>query len=190
MYPQDRQKQPELFDKFSEPNMAASGDKHREHKLGLFKRLMITISYETVTISCILVLMATILSFAIGFERGKKISKQSAKLTVEGAIKELKKQPLSEKSPDIAEPEKPKSKEKEQKINFAVQLIAYAKKDYALKELEKLKKIGYTPFIDQGKRFFLVSIGPYINHQQAKRILKKIKSDSLYRDAFIKRMSK
>ncbi len=182
MYPQDRQKQPELFDEFSEPNMAASGDKHREHKLGPFKRLIITISYETVTISCVLILMATILSFAIGFERGKKVSKQSAKLTVE--------------RPNIAEPEKPKPKAKpkakpeEQKTNFAVQLIAYAKKDYALKELDKLKQVGYTPFIDQSKRFFLVSIGPYTNREQAKRILKKIKSDSPYRDAFIKRMSK
>ena len=87
MYPLNKQKQPELFDKFFKPDMATSGNKHRQHNLGPFKRLTIAVSYEIVIVSCILVLIATILSFAIGFERGKKISKQPVDPPTEGVTK-------------------------------------------------------------------------------------------------------
>lgn len=193
MHPLNKQKQPELFDKFFEPDMATSGNKHRQHNLGPFKRLTIAVSYEIVIVSCILILMATILSFAIGFERGKKISKQTIEPSTEG----LTKKSVVEKNTVIADPEKPTLREQtekptplEQKRNFAIQLIAYAKKDYALKEIEKLKEIGYTPFMDQGGKFFLVSIGPYVNRENAKRALKRVKSKLLYQDAFIKRTAK
>ncbi len=193
MHPPNKQKQPELFGKFFEPDMATPGNKHRQHKLGPFKKLTIAVSYEIVIVSCILILMATILSFAIGFERGKKISKQPVETATEG----LTKKSVSEENTVVADPKKPilrKQTEKsillEQKRNFAIQLIAYAKKDYALKEIEKLKGIGYTPFMDQGGKFFLVSIGPYLNRENAKRALKKVKSKSLYQDAFIKRVPK
>jgi len=137
--------------------------------------------------------MATILSFAIGFERGKKISKQTIEPSAEGVTKKS----VVEKNTVIADPEKPTLREQtekpiplEQKRNFAIQLIAYAKKDYALKEIKKLKEIGYTPFMDQGGKFFLVSIGPYVNRENAKQALKRVKSKSLYQDAFIKRIPK
>ncbi len=193
MHPLNKQKQPELFDKFFKPDMATSGNKRRQHNLGPFKRLTIAVSYEIVIVSCILILMTTILSFAIGFERGKTISKQP----VGASTERLTKKSVSEKNTVIADPEKPTLREQteksiplEQKRNFAIQLIAYAKKDYALKEVEKLKKIGYTPFMNQGGKFFLVSIGPYVNRENAKRALKRVKSKSLYQDAFIKRIPK
>jgi len=193
MHPLNKQNQPELFDKFFKSDMATSGNKHRQHNLGPFKRLTIAVSYEIVIVSCILVLIATVLSFAIGFERGKKISKQPVGSSTEG----LTKKSVSEKNTVIVDPEKLTFREQtekliplEQKRNFAIQLIAYAKKDYALKEVEKLKEIGYTPFMNQGGKFFLVSIGPYVNRENAKQALKRVKSKSLYQDAFIKRIPK
>ena len=193
MHPLNKQNQPELFDKFFKSDMATSGNKHRQHNLGPFKRLTIAVSYEIVIVSCILVLIATVLSFAIGFERGKKISKQPVGSSTEG----LTKKSVSEKNTVIVDPEKLTLREQtekliplEQKRNFAIQLIAYAKKDYALKEIEELKEIGYTPFMNRGGKFFLVSIGPYVNRENAKRALKGVKSKLLYQDAFIKRIPK
>ena len=193
MFPLNKQKQPELFDEVFDPDIAASGNKHRQHKLGPLKRLTIAVSYEIAIVSCILILMATILSFAIGFERGKKISKQ----IVEPAAKGLTKKSVAQENIVTANPEKPTIRQQaekpsplEQKRKFAIQLIAYAKKDRALKQIEKLKEIGYRSFMDQSGKFFLVSIGPYVNREDAKQTLKRIKSKSLYQDAFIKRIAK
>ena len=174
MYFKNERNQPELFDDF------AASAKPRQPRLNPVKKLRINASHELVLFGCILLLMTVIVSFGIGFERGKRITRQSVnKIT----------QPVAFLSPVSTLPEKtdiPARQEKKQvPKKYAVQLVAYTQKNYANKQIQKLLKSGYRPFMLRNSKFYLVYIGPYPDKKTARSDLVKVKSRSLYQDAFI-----
>ena len=171
MYSENKQNQPELFDGFS------SSPKPRRDRSKPVKKLNISASHELVLFSSILLLMAIIVSFAIGFERGKRLSGNISR----------KNRPSRQTEVEINKPvvSQDQGQIKEQILKYAIQLVAYTQKSYADNQMEKLTKYGHQPFMVQDKKFYLVYIGPYPDKKEANLILKKIRSRSLYHDAFI-----
>lgn len=163
MYFKNKQNQPELFDEFS------SSPRPRQNSPKPVKKITVSASHELVLLSSILLLMAIIVSFAIGFEKGKRFSGNTSQ----------KSRPIRQTKVETNKPVK------EQIFKYAVQLVAYTQKSYADSQLEKLTKYGYQPFVVQNKKFYLVYIGPYPDKKEAGLNLKKIKSQSSYHDAFI-----
>lgn len=190
MRPEDH-KQPELFDEF--PRVSKRG----RRKFRFFKKLAITISHENFLFGAILILMAMVVCFTVGVERGKKIGTGvvvsyqmpqsppvNKEITEVGKSSEIPVEMSKEEAVSIQEPI-PTALEK---VHYLIQLVTYTRRDYVDKELTKLKKQGFQPQVVRSGRFFKIVVGPYSSKKKATSVLKRFTSEATYSSAYIKKV--
>jgi DedD protein len=75
------------------------------------------------------------------------------------------------------------------KSGFAVQVASYDKRSKAVNEIENLKKLHYSAYVDgasvDGKQFFRVRIGPVSSREKASSILEEIQDNGRYDACYI-----
>ena len=81
--------------------------------------------------------------------------------------------------------EAPKEKPKKSNEMFTVQVIAYRSKKSAQKELIKLSKKGYKPFIILGGGYYQICVGEFKAHAEAEKAITDIKKN--HPDSFIRK---
>lgn len=174
--------QAELFKEF-----AKAPKKRPWRRLWLPRRLTVKVSHESLILGVILLIMVMILCFTFGVERGKRIgaikasARQDAKNIEEGGVAPMTVPILVQEVETKAEEERLEA--------YAVQLITYKHEEYANKELAKLRRNGFEPFVVRSGRFFVINIGPYKNKDEALTILKEFKRQAPYRSAFLRKLS-
>ena len=67
---------------------------------------------------------------------------------------------------------------------YTIAVATFRQKDYALQEVNKLKKDGFDSSLVQNDPYFLVCVGSYANKDTAQSALTRIKHK--YRDAYLK----
>lgn len=190
MIQESNETQAELFKEF-----AKAPKKRPWRRLWLPRGLTVKVSHESLILGVILLIMVMLLCFTFGVERGKRIgaikasARRDAKNIEEGEVAPMT-MPMREE---------PMREEEGISVNqevvplvqevYAIQLITYKHEEYVNKELAKLKRNGFEPFVVRSGRFFVVNIGPYKNKDEALTILKEFKRQAPYRSAFLRKLS-
>jgi septal ring-binding cell division protein DamX len=158
--------------------------------------ILFNISYEQVIFISIGVIMLMVLVFSLGVERGKHLMPAPAKKEKAASPEEKKEARKIEKIVSKKEPEAEEFKSfqapvitKEKKIVnaelFTIQIIAYRSKRSAQKELIRLGKKGYSPFIILGGGYYQICVGEYKSKRAAEKALSELKKS--HPDSFIRK---
>ena len=152
-------------------------------------KLYLNMPLENVVFAFIIVIMVVIVAFALGVERGKKISSNAKVVTKnidtyepEVKIEEKIETSTQEKSemPIEANIEK-----KEIVKPYTVQLISYKDEKLAKREKEKLVKEGVNAFIIKSGSWYQLCAGNYENVEEAKKAQDRF--NSTYKGCIIKK---
>ncbi len=191
-----KQSQFELFPDTNDRN-------DRVHK-GAFSISSLTLSVEHIIILGILVLMAMILMYASGVEKGKRLTNAasepspavvvpendilaapaSASVPVQtpAVEEELRPVPLrpAKEQEEIADPAPEKFDE-----TYTVQVASFKSEKYAYKEVSNIGDIGYETFVMPKGRYSIVCVGKFAERHKAKMLLSKMKKR--YKDCLVRR---
>lgn len=149
-------------------------------------------------------IITAIVSFALGIERGKKISALQGRpsgfmASGESAIRQASK-PLP--APAAIKPEQPSKpapavKEEEAVVapalaaresagSYTIQVASFKKETSAQKEIATLKKKGLVASALSKGKYLIVCVGNFIKKDEARSLLPKLKKR--YQDCFIRRL--
>lgn len=212
MVPLNTQKQQELFEEF------VIREKRRGRFFGAFRfkkpvfpqqRISLFVSYETLIIILIGVVLVASIVFSLGVERGRslKFPDMNAGLsdvppsaesytpvvpatessTVEKPFID-KKAATQKKQPVMPGPEQVVIEAAATPSNerfFTIQVASYKTQDMAERELLRLKNKGYSTDILKKGEYFVLCVGNYIKKETAQKKMAELKQ--VYRDCLIRK---
>jgi len=188
----------DLFDELTRP-----GRKHRVPKsrpVAKRYQLQINISYEHLIFSVIVLIMAMVLVFSIGTEKGRRISQGPVQIAEENAKVVIKPEPKTEtvnisEPPEaetvlIQEPKAPlqepiKTPAKNISKPYTIQVATFWSKENAKKEVEKLRKKGFESSIISHNNKYQLCVGAYVDKDSTSGSMEILKKD--YKDCFVRR---
>ncbi|MFH1594173.1 MAG: SPOR domain-containing protein [Candidatus Omnitrophota bacterium] len=194
--------QKELFNEFNKEKgrIEKIADKITQRK----KRLYLNLPIENIIFAVIIVIMAVIVSFALGVERGKVIARpvgieentlnneEVVSVKKVGQFTEIELGPITVMKTAAIEAEKIVPAREERPIpdraadtQYTIQLISYKKKDLADREQWALKAKGLDTSIISSGNWYKVCVGTYGNMDRAKEALKEFAGE--YKGCFIRR---
>ena len=161
------------------------------------ERQMLVLSYENAAFVGIGIILAMVICFSLGVERGKRIGRPvDEKINIESeAIVDRADELVSEASaPDVGPiaaggaeltadvQDEPLSKSVLKR--YTIQLAAFKKKVSADEEIRRLKRQGYDAFCVIDNNWFQVRTGSFLDIEEARAVLSKLKDG--YSDAYVK----
>lgn len=154
-------------------------------------RLTFTLSYENIAFCGIALVIAFVVSFALGVEKGRR----SAVLVLP-SVNEIQQKPLNEiqskirpsvqDSKSISEVAKMPSPAISE--NYTIQLVTYTSANMARQIGEELKAKGYSPFVIVSGKYYQVCNGSYVSRSEAEKNLPVFKKT--YKDSFVRKFKK
>lgn len=166
----------------------------------------LTLSIENIIVLCIVFVMAVVLFFSFGVERGKQIvkgalSEPPATVTVVSTPEETSRK-IAERSLPVKTagseqrqklqkqqkeaPVSAPSLEKEGKGTFTIQVASFKEKEKARMEAKRLKSKGYEIFVFPKGKHSIVCIGKFAIKDEATEFSNKLKST--YNDCLVRRL--
>lgn len=136
--------------------------------------------YEKSILIIISIVITGIVSFTMGVERGKRLSKSTQKQQLQYRMEDSAK-----KIPLIEELKAPKDY-KNSIWGYTIQLASYRTKTYAEKEAKELKKKGLLPLILSKGNYIVLCVGNFSNKQEAQLLLSELKKR--YQGCFVRRL--
>lgn len=162
----------------------------------------LTLSVENTIVLCIVFVMAVVLFFSFGVERGKQIVKGAlaeppATITVlstpekpSGKVAERSLAPAestnAQKNTAPAAANATPSLEKKEKATFTIQVASFKEKGKAQMEAKRLKSKGYEIFVLPKGKHSIVCIGKFAIKDEAAEFSNKLKSK--YNDCLVRRL--
>lgn len=157
--------------------------------------------HEKAILIVICLIVSSVVSFSLGFERGRKSIVSGVKdLNIEVAAKAPAVEPKLQARPqeaisgnagglpkvEIQKQERAGPTSIQAFDNFTIQLASYQTITGAQKEAERLKKKGLVPVILTKGKYSILCVGNFRNKESAKQVLAELKKR--YKDCFIRRM--
>ncbi|NQT07091.1 MAG: SPOR domain-containing protein [Candidatus Omnitrophica bacterium] len=178
--------QQELFGEFKHP---AKRRRRQANTILPKNYVLFNITYEQIIFTSIAVIMLMVLLFSLGVERGKRLDAvvlQQQDTFPQAVEIVAAKEPAVEEAVEVVEKKEvlPKAPNGVPAL-YTVQVIAYRSKKLAQKELVRLSKKGFTPFIIVGGGYYQICIGEYKDKETAKKDFGELKKT--YRDSFIRK---
>lgn len=195
--------QQELFEEFEEPTRRPRFLRKKKFPQKFFS---LRLSQEKLVFLTIGLVVLLLVSFSLGVERGKRLSRipQEAKsphpklaariqepgLSKDENLKESARNPQTKIGAEgqqqaLATPEKETLPPKAIR-SYAVQVATYKREELAQRELKRLELEGYNSFVGRRGRYFEVCVGPYSNKADAEASLKALRKR--YQDCLLRRM--
>jgi len=192
--------QSELFEEFDKQSKKKHVRKGQPIAKGY--SILLHVSHEQLVFFVIALILSSVLIFSLGVERGKRlplpeeeiaiipreINIEVEELTPESVNEELVEAPQPQVEPKLEELIKtaePVKVVKEISRPYTVQVATYWSKPNASKEMEGLRRLGMQPFIIATNGKYEVCVGEYINKDEAKISIKKLKKK--YKDCFLRK---
>jgi hypothetical protein len=193
--------QKELFGEFEKPKRPFSKTDNIVPKT----KFSLALSLEKTVIVVIAIVMAMVAVYALGIERGKVVKRESARpqalKPVKAPVAPAQSAAISVPAPQTAAPKaaiaapaqaqyqapvagQPAVQAAAQAKPYTVVVLTFTRKDWAEKEIERMKKSGHDAGIYQSSNYFLVCVGAYPNKEAAKEALSKLKNT--YKDAYLR----
>ncbi len=194
-------------DLFGIPTLTASaGSIHQ--KSAFLERHRVTLRFDQALMALIALLVACVLIFSFGVEKGKRLGMaelKSERAKRERIVRELSEKvfaknsqgllPLSNAQPAVAEPAKPQALTPVQVQDlltppvgkYTIQLITYNNKSAAEKEIKRLADKGLRSFVIPSGRFQQVCVDAFESRQKANEVLIDLRLRQIAaKDAYIR----
>ena len=170
------------------------------------KKTYLSFSLENLVFILIVFMLALIVAFALGVERGKKIGQDIEPVVLESVYVSGEYDTVSSegylKPPELGieaplpetfelplEPSVPEKKEALPKERlYTIQVISYKQKDLAEKEVRKLSAGKVEAFVIPSGNWYQVCAGRYRNTDEAKKELLALAKE--YNGSFVRRINK
>lgn len=173
----NKDEQVEFFD-----DLAGRAKKPKKRRFACLGKIALSLSYESLMILCIGLIMLLIVCYSLGVERGRQL----ARLKSEGVITAQE-----QEKPKTTTP-KPKKRVRvevarakaEVKTSPYIQVATFRTDKYANIEIRRLKGKGYQPFLLTKGNFREVCVGGYSNKDEAREALKQLRK--LYADCILR----
>ncbi len=167
-------KEKDLFEDFQ----AADKQIRKKVRLNLPRlKNRVSLSYENIIFLAIGFVMASVILFSLGVEKGRNDS-NGAKVVKHRSIKE-------EKAKKIV-PKKEIKKERSSQDKYIIQLAAFKEKNSAKKELRQLEKDGYTGGIKKSGTYYQLYIAGFTRKKEAENVVKSLQEK--YKDCYVKKL--
>ena len=201
--------QGDLFgDKFHEKKGKKPYLLEKYYKQRVLPNIRIPIEYIVISVIAILVLM--IISYAVGVEKGKRVSEAKAVKTLKAVPVAVEREqaanitrsditdlPKTEEKPKKEAPlpekvEKPAEKKVEKEIAvpagsaYIIQLASFKNERFAKEEINKLKKKGFEAHSARKGKWYQVYAAGYRTVHEAKKARKELYAD--YKDCYIRKV--
>lgn len=157
-------------------------------------KFSLTLSLEKIVFLSIAIVMAMVALYAFGVERGKALNVQAplpAQVQKPAAAQVTKPAPAAVPQAALAAQAMATTDPKIQAQGaiaaakpYTVVAATFARREWAEKEIERLKKSGQEAGVYQSSGYFLVCIGSYQTKDEAKEALSKIRTS--YKDAYLR----
>lgn len=182
--------EPELFKELAEPEKKKWRIFKRSKTLFSPAQRKFTISYDAMTLCCILFIVVLVVTFALGVDRGKLIGSQKPKLATQSSLKQEAIKPvLQPQLPPVPVPAPEAVKASVSVIeNYTIQLVTYTSPEPARQICEKLRQKGYSPFVIVSGKYYQVCTGNYPARAEAEKDLAALKKN--YKDSFVRKFKK
>jgi hypothetical protein len=155
-------------------------------------------AYEKTVLIVICFIASGIISYALGVEKGKKLSTVKTNASLDVAAVKTQKNNLpqeaatrlmerSQYQPVLQKGDLDKSPEQKAKPqNYTIQLASYKTRTYAQKEAELLKKRGLAPQVMPKGKYIILCVGNFQDKQTAKTLLTEMQKR--YAGCFLRRL--
>lgn len=179
----------EIFEQSYKAKKEASRNMYISEKMADFK-FPTKICIQT---ACLII--AIIISFALGVEKGKKVSRinSSPRYLAENKPEKIKKEISIKKREAIETPIENKKLEKEEKNDtlmtsgYIIQVASYKKNSsYIQREVAKLESNGYKTTTVAGGDYMGICAGMFSDKKEAQKHLKQLQRT--YKDCFIRKI--
>jgi predicted CopG family antitoxin len=192
---QQKQTQLEIFEQTAKTSHQADVAREIVDKVSDFK------FPSQLCLRCASLLIVVLISFALGVERGKLISKKkiSARFLAEtqspAEVKEIKmdadvaEEPIVKAEPEDKNLEKEEKNDTMQTSGYIIQVASYKKNSsYIDKEVTRLEKDGYKTMTvsSSSGEYMGICTGGYPDKQEAQKYLKELQRT--YKDCFIRKI--
>lgn len=189
-----RQIQKELFEEFLEPEK-------RRHSKGLFlpkPKRTASLSYEHLIFIAIAFIIAGVVSFSLGVEKGKTVAAKNAPLPLEEAgerppvltaeaveAETEPVQPPEEVALRVPQPVDQTTGVDKVSVLYTIQVASYLKEATAEWEANQLKKKGFESFVRSSDKYYIVCVGEFADKKAAN--LERKKLSAIYTDCLVRR---
>ncbi|MFC1594492.1 SPOR domain-containing protein [Candidatus Omnitrophota bacterium] len=176
----------------------APGQRQVRAKRNLADLFYFTVNPEHIVIALVCLIMAVIVSFSFGVEKGKKIivrqsepfSKELSSTTthvVEETVSQPKVQqkPIETKTTSLPTKEIVPKQEANYK-NFTIQVASFKKEAHAEQEGKRLQQYGQDVLILQKGKYVIVCIGNFDTKKEAEGVIGSVRKQ--YNDCYIRRL--
>jgi hypothetical protein len=149
-------------------------------------------NYEKAILIIVGFIVVGLVAFCLGIERGKKIMAKAfgPDTVIYDTAIPVRPDPVIKTLPKLAVKEKqevaPIKVTKPAKGNFTIQIASFKSSAYANREINNLKKMGYSALTFNRGGYTIVCIGNFASKDDASTLLAKLKKQ--YRDCVIRRL--
>jgi len=149
-------------------------------------------AWEKTILIIIGLIITGIISFSLGVEKGKRITRLGTDSRLDIALKRQKPQALlataAAKQISSVPQAQPITKEEPQDYlaKYTIQVASFSNKTSAQREVEVLKKRGLSSIVLPKGKFTIVCVGNFSQRQEAESLLPKLKKQ--YQDCLIRRL--
>ena len=179
-----KEKSQEQIELFSKTKGSLANE--RPDRQSRFSNLILSI--DSVVMLSIGVILAIIISFSLGVEKGKKITSVELNNSPKQETKQISIDDSKEKQQIKNEEEKkevlPSDEEKSITAKYVIQVASYKKSSDANMERKKLEKEGFAAIIITSGDWKQVCVGNFSNTKESIPVLNKLRKR--YHDCFIK----
>ena len=136
----------------------------------------ITLSYENTVFIIIGIIMACVIFFSLGVEKGRQDANFTEKVDIEIM-------PVRTSSYKYLDTEKPKESVRDS-VKYVLQVASYQNKKNAEEELRKLRKEGYNAYIKESGQYYQLYVGSFSEKKDINRAFNILSKK--YKDCCIK----
>jgi hypothetical protein len=145
-------------------------------------------NYEKTILVIISFIITGIISFSLGVEKGKRLSTlKNSRLDMALTTQPSDRPMPKNKNPNsvITKENTVKEPQPSQKQDYIIQLASYKTKAYAQKEMEFLKKRGFSPSVLSKGNYAVLCVG-FSTRETAQSLLSELKKR--YKDCYLRRL--
>ncbi len=173
------EKQKELFEEFQKPEKKFRFFKGNNNKFLQDRPFLLQFSVEKLIFYSIGILLVVIVIFCLGVEQGKNIINYKKPIAVQNQapIQQAPKQQVQAVGPVVTKviPRAVVQPKITKGTFYSIRIATYANKDFADKDILKIKQMNLPVYIIKSGKFFVINVGDYADRQAAEAAFSMLK---------------
>lgn len=173
------ERQEELFKEFGSPDEAR---RSYGKEISPRKAFTLTVTYEKAIVAFFITVIVCALIFVVGFERGRRSILARRVVGVRAAVPAG---PAATYPAAAVKKEPPPAQQAQGAKPYTIQVAAFRTRQFALDELEKLKRAGFQATIREINGLYVIEVGGFADQKEALPALTALRR--AYRDCQLRK---